>query len=242
MHSYNLKPYKPLIYFCIILLGIISIITVYITKETRFFTGLLLSIILLTYHLIYYLGWNKKVKIFQFLLGDFTLRNDVNIDKLIYTNSWLDNEYKYYLIISTFFSIPLVLFASKTTISSLILISLSLLSIGVAFTILSFNYTNVLSSLGKKDSKEKDILFSSARRFFLGSIYSVFLLVILIFMRFLTPLTTVINQDPVQFIGISMNYTVNYVCNVVFIILVAMTLKQFIEGLILSLRVNIKFN
>lgn len=231
-----------IIYLCIIsLIGIISLILLYITKESKLYLGISISLVLLTYIIIYYLGWNKKIKTFQFLLGDFTFNNDVDIKKWIYTKSWPQNEYKDYLIISTYISIPLVYLANNTPITTLVIIVLSLLSIGVAFTVLSFNYTNTLNSMDEAPEEKKNLMFLSARRFFVGAIYSFFLLIFLVFLRILTPLPTEITQEPIQFIRIFLTYILNSICGVFFAILFAMSFKNYLEGLILSLRVNIKF-
>jgi len=220
----------------VILLIPISLLFGYITLNSNYVLISTFPLMWFSYILIYYIGFEKKIKLIQFLLGDFTLKNDnKNQITTLFDKFWIDRTY---LLIGTPVGFSLILFSQYVSPNSLIIGYLSLISISIALTILTFNYKKALSD----NPNEKELLLAGARRLFLGSIYAIFTIIPLFLLYIQNPLPRIITQEPLQFIGIFLRYATNSIVTVFFILIISITVIYLLDGLILSLKENIEFN
>jgi len=114
---------------------------------------------------------------------------------------------------------------------------LSLISVGIAVSILTFEYAHAI-----RDPDDYPTVFDSARRFYLATIFTLFFLVFVVILKFLTPFSA----DIVYYNLLS--YAICYVKGIgagvsIFacMLLLPLSIRYFIEGFILVLKGTVDF-
>ena len=216
-------------YFLIILL-IISFITALVTLifKSLFLFGIYVTTIFIFFiALLLILGLVYNVKIFKFIIGDFTLSDTTDINKFIYGNSEL-NVHRAYHAVRIGISIIFLIILGYVSVKNLIITGLSIISIGVALSILTFSY---YSNVNEK------ILLSSAKRFYLATILAILSLISLITIKvtlFPTFTTPVISDYQLTLVCFMM--AISAIGVILSAFLLTLTLRYLIEGLIISIK------
>lgn len=168
------------------------------------------------------------------------MKDNVNIEEIIFGDESESNKlFKtfYKSLIPTILVTLIISYINYHDPGSLIYIGLSLLSIGAALSILTFNHFNALS-----DGEDKLIIFASARRFFLATILGVLFFSILMIVKYMgfpqlnnmfpDLLTSIINYFKIVFSCITGGFYIALLFGVV---------KNLLDGLILALKGTIEF-
>ena len=113
---------------------------------------------------------------------------------------------------------------------------LSVISAAAALSVVSFNYYNAL------DDDNQIIILASAKRYFLTTLYGIFMLLVLIGIKYLPQLPMVLTNVPIAFIALYLNIFIFVMAIILFVMLISTTLLFLIEGLYLSLPGTIKLD
>jgi hypothetical protein len=182
------------------------------------------------------LSWKKK-RVFQFLTGNFILKGDSTNDK-IYIYGHFSSLVK---LISQYIGfIPLVvilIYVNNLNGESLLIVGLTLISVGIALSILTFEYAHAI-----RKPNDYPIIFDSARRFYLATIFTVFFLIFVVILKFVTPFS----PDMVYYNLLS--YIISYFRGILVgisifasMLLLPLSIRFFIEGFILVLKGTVDF-
>ena len=93
----------------------------------------------------------------------------------------------------------------------------------------SFNYYSAL-----KGDDNQIIILASAKRYFLTTLYGIFMLMVLIGIKYLPQLPMVLTNVPIAFMGLYLNIFIFVMAIILFVLLISTTLRFLIEGLYLS--------
>ncbi|MCE7698219.1 MAG: hypothetical protein K8E24_005080 [Methanobacterium paludis] len=146
---------------------------------------------------------------------------------------------KNYLIvaISLIVSFFAVINSFKISISFLIVPGLSLISIGAALGVLTFNYAKIAER-----NNTNNLIFSSAKRFYLSTIFAIFLLVLILIECNLFPVMKhPIIFTPYDFIVTYLEFCLSNSILLLSFYLSATTLNYLYEGFVLVLKETITF-
>jgi hypothetical protein len=111
----------------------------------------------------------------------------------------------------------------------LIVTELSVISATAALSVVSFNYYSAL-----KGDDNQIIILASAKRYFLTTLYGIFMLMVLIGIKYLPQLPMVLTNVPIAFMGLYLNIFIFVMAIILFVLLISTTLRFLIEGLYLS--------
>jgi hypothetical protein len=216
----------------------ISIIIGYISYSTQIIYYFYISALLIvTFLLIICLNWarERNRNFFRVVKGDFGLKGDIEVHGNGCNKKFPDflKEPNNYSIIS----ILVLAFILHIPTHTLILTGLSIISAAAALSILSFNYYNAL-----KGDDNQIIILASAKRYFLTTLYGIFMLMVLIGIKYLPQLPVFLTNVPVKFLALYLNIFLFVIAMVLFVLLISTTLRFLIEGLYLSLKGTIKLD
>lgn len=195
------------------------------------------SIVLMLTVMFYTFNWKEK-RIFKFLTGNFVLRGDRS-DEIVYIygekfSRWVKLFYKYIGLIPL---IVIYLYLNFTNGETLLIVSLSLISVGIAVSILTFEYSQSV-----KSKVEKSMMYDGARRFYLATIFSIFFMVFVVVLKFLTPFT----PNMIDFN--LLNYLLSYLKGLgvgisifLSILFLPVSVRYFIEGFIITIKGTVDF-
>lgn len=217
----------------ILLLAILG----YNTKNTNYvFISPFLTIFFLLV-LFYAMNWKKK-RVFQFLTGNFILKGD-SADDSIYIygrfTSWVKLISQYIGFLPLF---VILIYVNDLNGESLLIISLSLISVGIALSILTFGYAHAI-----RVPQDYPSIFDGARRFYLATIFTVFFLVFVVLLKFLTPFSpNMVDYNLLSYIicyakGIGVGVSI-FGC----MLALPLSIRFFIEGFILVLKGMVDFD
>jgi len=222
-----------------LLFGIIvtvSIIIGYVSYETQIiYYFYLFAFLIVVYLVIVFLLWarGKNGNLFRVVKGDFCLKEDIDVDAKVNNKSFPDflkEPNKYSLI-----SVLLLAIILHIPTPTLILTGLIIISAAAALFIVSFNYFNAL-----KGDDNQTIILASAKRYFLTTLYGIFMLMVLIGIKYLPQFPHVLTNVPIEFIALYLIIFIFVIAIVLFIFLISTTLRFLMEGLYLSLKGTIK--
>ncbi len=91
--------------------------------------------------------------------------------------------------------IIILIYINDLSGETLLVISLSLISVGIAVSILTFGYAHAI-----RNPADYPNIFDSARRFYLATIFSIFFLVFVVMLKFLTPFSPNMVYDVLTYI------------------------------------------
>jgi hypothetical protein len=86
------------------------------------------------------------------------------------------------------------------------------------------------------------IILARAKRYFLTILYGIFMLMVLIGIKYLPQLTITITNVPIAFMALYLNIFMFVMAIILFVPLISTTLRFLIEGLYLSLTGTIKLD
>jgi len=135
----------------------------------------------------------KNGHFFRVVKEDFSLKEDVDICNKVNKKGfpdYLKKPNKYSIV-----SILLLAIILHIQTHTLILTGLSIISTAAALSILSFNYFNAL-----KGDVNQIIILASAKRYFLTTLYGIFMLIVLIRIKYLPQLPQTLTNVPIEFI------------------------------------------
>lgn len=217
----------------ILTLGIIG----FMTKNTNIVFISPFAMVLMLTVMFYTFNWQEK-RIFKFLTGNFVLKGDRS-DELIYIygekfSKWVKLFYKYIGLIPLF---VIFLYVNFTDGETLLIVSLSLISVGIAVSILTFEYSQSV-----KNKAEKSMMYDGARRFYLATLFSIFFMVFVVLLKFLTPYTlSMVNYN-------LLNYIISYLKGMgvgisifLSILFLPVSVRYFIEGFIITIKGTVDF-
>lgn len=212
-------------------------------------------LLLLSSYLLFFgisIGTNKISKI---LTGNYTLKEDVSIEtvynkKTIEFNHRLNQPAHFskipffsskipaslYLLISMFLTIILLTFLNIygfNLLFKLITPALALISIGLALSVVSFNYSK------SENFENKKIIFNSARRYFLSSIYAIFslaLLIVIISCRYTLNYGTPLMLDNIHFIILRVSAVLSDFTLWFYVLTCTTSIRFLVEAMILSFK------
>lgn len=221
----------------LIILAAETVILIFRGYQTQILGLLWISniiLMVLLYGFIFNQGRVKKIKTFQFLIGDFNLKEDINIIQLVYRKVSI---YNHFYALTSVISIIFLLFIIYVSVQFLFTVGIGLISIGIALGILNFNYFNTL-----ENKKDKKLVLAGAKRFFIVAILGLFALFSTAILLISSPLPTILSKNIFDFIVIYFK-TLIYILNTLLIILLLPNALRFlIEGLILSFKGIILFD
>jgi hypothetical protein len=226
---------KDIYSFIIFFILIITLACVsFIYKSSTIFSYFAMLNILFLALLFFHLGREKKVKFFQFLIGDFTMEDTSGINKIIYGKRPEFYVYTTYRNATYAVIIPVFALINSINLYALIVTGLSIISVGGALSIMTFNYFRV------KEKNEESNIFSSAKRFYLSTILGIFLLFSVLIFKAVPP----VNTNEIIFLIYPFLISIfKIVINAIGILLIAFFLttaiRYLIEGFILSLKETI---
>ena len=214
----------------------ISMITGYISYVTQIIYYFYLSALLIVaYLVILFLLWarGENRNFFRVVKGDFGLRGDIDVYGNLCNKKFPDflKEPNNYSILGILF----LAFILHIPAHTLILTGLSIISAAAALSVVSFNYFNAL-----KGDDNQIIILASAKRYFLTTLYGIFMLIVLIWIKYLPQLPKVLTSVPIGFIALYLNIFIFAIAIILFVLLISTTLRFLIEGLYLSLKGTIK--
>jgi hypothetical protein len=122
-------------------------------------------------------------------------------------------------------------------VHTLIVTGLSVIFAAAALSVVSFNYYNAL-----KGDDNQIIILASAKRYFLTTLYGIFMLMVLIGIKYLPQLPMVLTNVPIAFMAIYLNIFIFVMVIILFVLLISTTLRFLIEGLYLSFTGTIMFD
>ncbi|MFY9638817.1 MAG: hypothetical protein WAK14_08470 [Methanobacterium sp.] len=225
---------KKLIFGIIIPLSIIIGYFSYVTQVVYYFY--LSALLILLYLVITFIVWarGKNGNFFRVVKGDFGLKGDIDVHGASNKKfpDFLKEPNNYSLI-----GILLLAFILHIPAHTLILTGLSVISAAAALSVVSFNYFNAL-----KGDVNQIIILASAKRYFLTTLYGIFMLIVLIWIKYLPQLPQVLTNVPIGFISLYLNIFIFAVAIILFVLLISTTLRFLIEGLYLSLKGTIKLD
>ena len=132
----------------------------------------------------------------------------------------------------------LLAFILHISAHTLILTGLSVISAAAAaLSVVSFNYYNAL-----KGDDNQIIILASAKRYFLTTLYGIFMLMVLIGIKYLPQLPITLTNVPIAFMALYLNIFIFVMAIILFVLLISTTLRFLIEGLYLSLTGTIKLD
>lgn len=195
------------------------------------------SVVLMLTVMFYAFNWKEK-GIFKFLTGNFVLRGEHSDENTcIYGerfSKWVEIVSKYIGLIPL---IVIFLYVNFTSGETLLIISLSLISVGIAVSILTFEYSQSV-----KSKLEKSMVYDGARRFYLATIFSIFFMIFVVVLKFLTPYT------PNMMDFNLLNYLTSYLKGLgvgisifLSILFLPLSVKYFIEGFIITIKGTVEF-
>jgi hypothetical protein len=206
-----------------------SIITGYISYSTqKVYYFYLSAILIIIYFIITFLILTRKTNgnLFRVVKGDFDLKEDIDVNGN--HNKKFPNflkEPNNYSIIGIF----LIAFILHLPVHTLIVTGLSVISAAAALSVVSFNYYNAL-----KGDDNQIIILASAKRYFLTTLYGIFMLMVLIGIKYLPQLPMVLTNVPIAFMALYLNIFIFVMAIILFVLLISTTLRFLIEGLYLS--------
>jgi hypothetical protein len=212
-----------------------SIITGYISYSTQTVYYFYLSaILIIIYFIIAFLMLARKRNgnILRVVKGDFGLKEDIDVNGN--HNKKFPNflkEPNNYSIIGIF----LLAFILHLPIHTLIVTGLSVISAAAALSVVSFNYYNAI-----KGDDNQIIILASAKRYFLTTLYGIFMLMVLVGIKYLPQLPMVLTNVPIAFMALYLNIFIFVMAIILFVLLISTTLRFLIEGLYLSFTGTIK--
>lgn len=218
----------------IIAISIITGIISYLTQTVYYFY--LSAILIVIYFIITFvmLAQKRNGNIFRVVKGDFGLKGDIDVNGN--HNKKFPNflkEPNNYSIIGIF----LLAFILHLPVHTLIVTGLSVISAAAALSVVSFNYYNAL-----KGDDNQIIILASAKRYFLTTLYGIFMLMVLIGIKYLPQLPMALTNVPIAFIALYLNIFVFVMAIILFVLLISTTLRFLIEGLYLSFTGTIKLD
>lgn len=222
-------------FFIILIIVSILLIPIAYTSKSNYIVLIsviipLLSVTLLSMHL----GRKYKVKLFQFLLGDFTLQDTESVNRFLYRRSerWVYDTYRN---VSGVVVVLLIGLLANIGLQSLIIPGISLISVGIALSIVTFNYSRVF------DIRDVDnFILSSAKRFYLASIFAIGLLILIFGYKFIP--TTNFIFIPFPFMATYLEFLLKGYFIIWMGFFLTNTLRYLLEGFILSLKETIIFD
>lgn len=218
----------------IILLSIIIGYTSYVTQIVYYFY--LSALLILVYLFVTFLLWarGRNGNYFRVVKGDFGLKEDIDVYDTHNKKfpDFLKEPNNYSLI-----SILLLAFIMHIPAHTLIITGLSVISAAAALSVVSFNYFSAL-----KGDVNQIIILASAKRYFLTTLYGIFMLIVLILIKYLPQLPQVLTSVPIGFISLYLNIFIFAIAIILFVLLISTTLRFLIEGLYLSLKGTIKLD
>lgn len=180
----------------------------------------------------FFLDIKEDIDIYKFLFGkDFD-----------YANSWKFIAYQYIIMVIPLIISAVILFFNyiPLLVGPGTTLGISLISLGAALGILSFNYYNALP-----DSDDKEIIFSSAKRYFMATILAIISLLLIVTVGYVNSSMINIEQQiflsPFNFISYYLIFAVYTVSLIFYTLFLMMTLRHFIEGIILSFKGTLDF-
>jgi hypothetical protein len=213
-----------------------SIITGYISYSTQMVYYFFMSaILIIIYFIIAFLMLARKRNgnIFRVVKGDFGLKGDIdgNTQNKKFPNFL--KEPNNYSIIGIF----LLAFILHLPVHTLIVTGLSVISAAAALSVVSFNYYNAL-----KGDDNQIIILASAKRYFLTTLYGIFMLMVLVGIKYLPQLPMALTNVPIAFMALYLNIFIFVMAIILFVLLISTTLRFLIEGLYLSFTGTIKLD
>ena len=217
---------------------VMSIITGYISYTTQTLYYFYLSaVLIIVYFIITLLIWTrgKNGNLFRVDKGDFGLNGDIDCNGNSYNKKFPDHlkEPNNYSIIG----ILLLAFILHIPTHTLIVTGLSVISAAAALSLVSFNYYNAL-----KGDDNQIIILASAKRYFLTILYGIFMLMVLIGIKYLPQLPMALTNVPIAFMALYLNIFLFVMAIILFVLLISTTLRFLIEGLYLSFSGTIKLD
>ena len=209
---------------------VMSIIIGYISYSTQKVSYFYLSaILIIIYFIIAFLILTRKKNgsLFRVVKGDFGLKEDIDVKGNSHCKKFPNflKEPNNYSIISIF----LLVFIIHLPVHTLIVTGLSVISAAAALSVVSFNYYNAL-----KGDDNQIIILASAKRYFLTTLYGIFMLMVLIGIKYLPKLPMVLTNVPIAFMALYLNIFIFVIAIILFVLLISTTLRFLIEGLYLS--------
>ena len=176
----------------------------------------------------------KNGNFFRVVKGDFGLKEDIEVHGNLYNKKFPGflKEPNNYSILGVF----LLAFILHISAHTLILTGLSVIS-AAALSVVSFNYYNAL-----KGDDNHIIILASAKRYFLTTLYGIFMLMVLIGIKYLPQLPITLTNVPIAFMALYLNIFIFVMAIILFVLLISTTLRFLIEGLYLSLTGTIKLD
>lgn len=247
---------KILLGIILLIIGFLLIISAYVCQNTNWnaisntiFIGIILSLIFLIFfkepiERTFIKRWVDLIEnLFKFYV--LNLKNDISMSEIIFGQinlKLIRSFHLLYLVIMTFFIVGFVaiIYKQNININQLIIPLLSLILASAGLSTLSFNY-----SKGLDDEFDKKLMFLSAKRFFMVTFLAIISFSLLIVIMSLNPVTInfdiPIEPNLINFVLIYFKTGITLLFLMVDVILVANAIKFFVEGLILSFKVSLKF-
>jgi hypothetical protein len=216
----------------------ISIITGYISYSTQTVYYFYLSaMLIIIYFIITFvkLAQKRNGNIFRVVKGDFGLKGDIDVNGNTHNKKFPNflKEPNNYSAIGIF----LLAFILHLPVHTLIVTGLSVISAAAALSVVSFNYYNAL-----KGDDNQIIILASAKRYFLTTLYGIFMLMVLIGIKYLPQLPMALTNVPIAFMALYLNIFIFVMAIILFVLLISTTLRFLIEGLYLSFTGTIKLD
>ena len=207
-----------------------SIIIGYISYSTQIIYYFYLSaILIISYFIITFLILTSKKNgnLFRVVKGDFGLKDDIDVKSYSHDKKFPKflKEPNNYSIVGLF----LIAFILHLPVHTLIVTGLSVISAAAALSVVSFNYYNAL-----KGDDNQIIILASAKRYFLTTLYGIFMLMVLIGIKYLPQLPIALTNVPIAFMALYLNIFIFVMAIILFVLLLSTTLRFLIEGLYLS--------
>lgn len=192
------------------------------------------SLIFLLFKLI-----ERHTKLFTVIqFGNFRLKDDINFTEVIFDKS-SGRIVTLYRFIPAILGSIIVTYINLRNPDSFLFTGLSIISVGIALSILTFNYYNSLA-----DGENKKLILSSAKRFYLATIIGIFVLILILFYKNVgTPGFTTSEMFPNLSLSIQ-NYfqlLIHTFSGLLYLYLLFTSIDYLFEGLFLSLKGTIEF-
>jgi hypothetical protein len=252
----NLRPiYMQFNFIVVIFTFLFAIISGYHRKDINIISFSLVSIFIF---LIYFIG--SKNRFLMFFIGNFRIKGDTE------TKSDYKILYSYFLILaivfiitffmllinnhilnffSSFIFLPIFNIINQITVVSLFVPGLSFIVAGASLSELSFSHSN---ALGGED--DKNTMRLSAQKYYLATIYAIFMLVFTVFIFSLVKWTDLTKNtlsnalyfNPLSFGIVYFEFIVLTIFIFFYILMFLTSLRFLIGGLRLSIRGIVDFD
>lgn len=247
-----------LLFIGVFIIFIVTSFISYIYKKPHIYAFSIIVLVISSFLL--FIGVSSRTnKISKILIGDYTLKQDISIET-VYNKEIIEKNIEFNQLAPSPFSNNNLFFSSKiprlreymlvSMILSTVLLfllkiyrfellfklinpGLALISIGLALSIVSFNYSK------SENFENKKIIFSSARRYFLSAIYAIFSLILLVVMiscRYLNHSNDPLSLDSITFISCQISMVIANFTLWFYILTSTTSIRFLIEAMTLSFK------